>query len=85
METVADTFPFPCPAIFTPRQTSVASTDWSVGLWPHNLARADGSTDELLTQTDQRDSVFPDFKIATQEFYLVSLEHFDWGSVESWD
>lgn len=60
-----DIFPFPCPASSTPRQMSVSSTDWAVDLWPQNLARADWSTDEQLTQVGQCDSFFPDLKKCT--------------------
>lgn len=69
-ETVVDISPFPCPAVSTPRETSVASTDWAVDLWPHALARADRSTDERLTQIDQYNYFFPDFKITMQELLL---------------
>lgn len=81
METIVDISACPCPAVPTPRETSVASTDWAADLWPHTLARADQCTGEQLTQIDWWDSVFPDFKMAAQELYLVSREYYNWGSV----
>lgn len=75
MESVVDISPFPCPAVSTPRETSMASTIWAVDLWPHALARGvHRSTDERLIQMDQYNYFFPDFKIATQELHLISLE-----------
>ena len=80
METVADIFPLPCPAVSNPREASPAtSTDWAVDFWPHSLAKADWSTDDHLIQTDQCDFFFPDLKIATQKLYLVSQENFSLG------
>lgn len=63
------------------RDFPVASNDWAMDLWPHTLERADWSTGEDLNQTGQCDSFFPDFKIATQVFQLVSLQHCSWGGV----
>ena len=59
-----------CLAISAPRETSpTASADWTVGLQRHTLARADWLTDKHPTQTDQPESYFPDFQIATWELY----------------